>query len=322
MMEIKKATRTGIKPLIVMYSESGCGKTYSSLALARGMAGPDGRMIIGDSESGRASLYADIPIFKCRNGDPYETVEISEPFAPQKYIDLIDLIEDSGAAVGIIDSGSHEWEGVGGVIDLAADNEARSGKGLHTWKAPKYEHAKFVQRLMRSKIPWIVCLRAKYKTRQSKDQNGKTVIVKDDVTSPIQAEDFIFEATCHFELLPNHSIILTKHSHPGLKACFPADKTTPIEIKHGEMISKWCAAGGAPHHDRPIVSKEIVAIKNKLWKLTDKIHLGRASALEQYLWDENILDPTKSLGDLSEIELRAVYAATEKKIREGEGVTP
>ena len=91
------------------------------------------------------------------------------------------------------------------------------------------------------------------------------------------------------------------------------------------MIAAWCAAGGSPNtppQSTTQQSREQVQLKNKLWKLTDKIHLGSAKALEQFLWDENLLDPDKALSDLSESELRAVYAATEKKVREGEGVTP
>ena len=89
-------------------------------------------------------------------------------------------------------------------------------------------------------------------------------------------------------------------------------------------MAAWCAAGGSPAAPPSTTqqSREQVQLKNKLWKLTDKIHLGSAKALEQFLWDENLLDPTMALSDLSESELRAVYAATEKKVREGEGVTP
>ena len=169
---IKPATRVGINPLIVAYSESGCGKTYSALLLARGMAGPAGKIVVADSESGRASLYADV----LPGG--FETFDLCAPFSPTRYVEAVDAIEASGAVIGVIDSGSHEWEGPGGVNDMAMENESRSGRaGLHNWKTPKFEHAKFVQRLLRAKIPLIVCLRAKYKTRQKKDDKGKTVIL-------------------------------------------------------------------------------------------------------------------------------------------------
>jgi hypothetical protein len=148
--EIKQATRVGIKPLIAAYSESGCGKTYSALLLARGMAGPSGKIVVADSESGRASLYADV----LPGG--FETFDLSAPFTPARYVDAVGEIEASGAAVGIIDSGSHEWDGPGSVLDMATEIEAKSGRpGLHCWRQPKFEHAKFIQRLLRIKIPFV-----------------------------------------------------------------------------------------------------------------------------------------------------------------------
>lgn len=238
-IEFKTASRQHLKPLIGLYSESGCGKTMSALLLARGIVGPSGLIAMVDSESGRGAIYADVIPGSYKHG------LIEPPFSPARYIEAVDATEQLGAAIGIIDSASHEWEGIGGVVESAGDNESRTGKaGLHNWKQPKLDHQKFVQRLLRSSIPWIVCLRAKYKSRQTKDEKGKTVIVKDQATSPIQAEDFIFEMTAHAEILPKHNIILTKCSHPGLRTCFPENETEPLSIKHGELIAKWCANPG------------------------------------------------------------------------------
>ena len=54
--EIKKATRRGVIPLIGLCSESGCGKTYSALLLARGYVGPVGKIVVIDTEPSRQSL--------------------------------------------------------------------------------------------------------------------------------------------------------------------------------------------------------------------------------------------------------------------------
>jgi len=309
--QIKPATRVGINPLIEIYSESGCGKTYSALLLARGLAGQNGKIVVADSESGRASLYADV----LQGG--FETFDLCAPFSPSRYVEAVDSIEASGATVGIIDSGSHEWEGIGGVIDMAGEIEQRSGKtGLHCWKTPKFEHAKFVQRLLRTKIPIIVCLRAKYKSRQTKDEKGKTVILKDEATSPIQAEDFIFEATCHFEILQNHSIILTKCSHPSLRDCFPADKTTPITIEHGKKLAAWCNAAGNSASKPALKSTgdPLAALKKTLWDVTIPFHSGRKEALRQFLIDDCNLDPSKTLEDLTASELTAITAVAKGKL--------
>jgi hypothetical protein len=311
--EIRPATRQGVKPLIVLYSESGCGKTFSALLLARGLAGPHGKIVMGDSESGRGSLYADIPEI-----GGYQTFDLAAPFSPSRYVAAIDAIEESSAAIGILDSGSHEWEGRGGVLDMAGDIEQKSGKtGLHCWRVPKFEHGHFVQRLLRTKIPFIVCLRAKYKTRQTKNENGKTVLLKDDSTSPIQAEDFIFEATCHAEILPNHSVILTKCSHPGLRGCFPKDKTEPISTKHGEALARWCAAPGVAPASPPAAPKpkdELAALKRELWTLTNAVHSGDAAKFRQWLVDEALVDPAAQLDELTISNLRAVLAKAKAKL--------
>lgn len=298
---IKKATRSAVKPFLGIYGESGTGKTFSALILARGLAGLDGQIVLVDSESGRGSVYAKTPPV-----GEYDTLEIAPPFSPQNYIDKMDEAEASGATVGILDSGSHEWEGVGGVLDLAAESEHKTRRaGLHNWKGPKFEHAKFIQRLMRARIPWIVCLRAKYKTRQVKD-NGRTQIVKDDYTSPIQADDFIFECLCHGEVMQDHSFRLTKHSHPELLNCFPSKG--PIEVKHGRLIAEWCAGGITA----PATKLDHKALKAKLWKMTAGIHKNVPAVLEKHLKELGFIREDATLDKLTEADLERLIQLAEK----------
>jgi hypothetical protein len=278
--------------------------------LARGFAGKDGHICMIDSESGRGSLYADV----LPGG--YKTLELTAPFSPARYIEAIDAVEKSGAVIGIIDSASHEWEGISGVLDMATKNEEQSGKpGLHNWRKPKMEHAKFMLRMLQSSIPWIVCLRAKYKSRQIKNDRGKTEIVKDDHTSPISAEDFIYEMTCHFEVMPDHTIHLTKASHPTLGECFPADYKEPVSIKTGEAIAAWAAGGGAKPRPqssaRPAASQyagrttvapvtaddPLKAAKATLWNMV-KHNFDKVAAFENYLLSEGKLDGSENLKDL------------------------
>lgn len=311
---IKPATRQGVRPLIGLYSESGCGKTYSALLLARGFVGPTGKIVMADSESGRGSLYADV----LPGG--YDTLELTEPFSPERYVEAVSMIEKSGAAIGILDSASHSWEGLGGVTDMAMENERRSGKaGLHNWKEPKMAHAKFMLKLLQSPIPWIVCLRAKHKSRQLKGtpemaesgeiqkyQIGKTIILKDEHCSPIQAEDFIYEMTAHAEILPDHSIRLTKCSHPGLRDCFPT--IGPITSEHGQKIAQWANSAGAPS---PVTAKQTKTVKTppvldkfkqKLWSTCNPRVGKTVPEVEAQLIAWNILKEGQHLGDLNTAE--------------------
>jgi len=316
-MELKKATRTGVKPLIGIYGESGTGKSMTALLLARGLVGPNGRIAMIDSESGRGSLYADV----IPGG--YDVLELKEPFAPSRYVEAIRIVEESGAGVLIIDSASHEHEGIGGVLDMAAQNEERSGKaGLHNWKAPKMEHAKFMLKLLQSPLPIIVCLRAKYKTRQTKE-GGKTIIVKDEKTSPIQSEDFVFEMTAHAEILQNHTIILTKVSHPELRKCFPGDQTVPISIEHGEALARWCNGSSSPSSGTSTTKQAdltpLQAVKTILWKLMAPVNKGPDgkvpkdwSVIHQILWREDILDPANVDQVLDKMDVPAIEALISK----------
>jgi hypothetical protein len=306
---VRQATRQGVVPWIDLYSESGCGKTYSALLMARGLVGPDGLLVMLDSESGRGSLYADVPII-----GGYKVVDIAPPFSPARYMAALESILAVKPAAVVVDSMSHEWEGIGGILDMAGDNEEASKKsGLHNWKTPKLEHNKLVQYLLRFPVPFICCIRAKYKTRQKKI-DGKTVIVKDEVTSPIQAEDFIFEATAHAEILPDHSINLTKCSHPDLRACFP--EKGPITIEHGQKIAEWCRKAGQPRSEQKPEkpAAPIAELQAKLWKLLANLRKpGDKSwgSIEGWLLSHKIITDLQTVPKLTVEELRVVLDKAE-----------
>jgi hypothetical protein len=343
--DIKPATRTGIKPLIGIYSESGCGKTMSSLFIARGLVGPKGKIVMLDTESGRGSLYADV----IPGG--YEVMEMSESFSPSNYIAAIQAVEKSGASVLVIDSGSHEWEGLDGVTDMAMKiSQGRAAKWnkewdgvvqFGDWKQPKMEHQKFMLAMLQSPLPIIVCLRAKRKSHQTKGTKemadagiieqrniGKSMVLKDEFSSPIQAEDFIFEMMAHAEILQNHSIILTKCSHPSLRDCFPKDKTTPITIQHGELLAAWCAsAGGAVTTPKVIdpPQDELKALKLELWAVLKPIRNPGEKTWDtanDWLWAEEILDaakePVERAPDLTVEKFREVIKAAKQKLEKGQ----
>lgn len=306
--ELKPATRTSVKPLICFYGESGSGKTYSALLLARGLVGPTGKIAMIDTESGRGSLYADV----LPGG--YDVLQIMEPFSPERAIEAIQFIEKSGAKVGIIDSASHFWEGIGGVCDQADQNETKSGKpGLHNWRAPKMGHQKFVLKLLQSSLPWIICLRAKFKTRQTKD-GSKTAIVKDDYPTPIQDEGFIYETTCHGLIDGEHHFHLKKSSHPDLRRCMPNNELTTTE--HGKRLAEWCASPGGPGTGKQNGNGK-GELLSKLRAMTVEIHgwtTGMSPAewqslkpkLEAWLMESNIISDTQTMGELTTEELAEV----------------
>ena len=220
----------------MFYGLSGSGKTLSSLLIARGYVGPAGKIALIDTESSRGALYSDVV------SGGYNTADLSSPFTPEKYVAMITAAEQEHDII-IVDSISHEWEGDGGILSQALAEEQRTGKpGLHCWAKPKLAHQKLILKLLQAKRPVICCLRAKYKSRQVK-KNNKTEIVRDDHPSPIADEAFIYEATAHAEVMADHTLRITKCSHPDLRGCF--DKN-PATLETGAKIARWARGGSAP----------------------------------------------------------------------------
>ncbi len=281
---VRPAARQSARLLIGLFGESGSGKTKSSLLLARGIAGPKGKVIMIDTESGRGEFFADeIP-------GGYEVIPMDSPFSPERTIKAIELAEAQGADVLVCDSLSHCWEGIGGVLDLASDNEEAGKKGLAIWRKPKMEHAKFVLKLLQAKMTVIVCLRAKFKSRQVKNAKGFSEIVKDDHLTPIQADDFLFELTMHMQVNPDHTVIVTKKGRADLRACLPDDNSGPLEIRHGEAIAEWARGGTlVPPGEflklaSPVPSSpEIKALKRRLFDMTKGEHGGDSEKWWLYL---------------------------------------
>ena len=252
--KFRPAERTAAKPLICFYGQSGGGKTLSALLLARGFVGENGKIAMLDTESGRGEIYSDVV------PGGYSVAEIIAPFTPQNYVGALKAAEKEGDVV-IIDSVSHEWEGTGGVLDMAGAEAAKRGGGLHNWIEPKKAHQQFVLALLQSPATVIICCRAKHKTKQTKSKSGKTEVIKDDFTSPIQADEFIFEMTVHAEVLQDHTLRVTKCSHPDLQKIFKTGII--IDVKTGEQLADWAAGAGKLKVDKPIV-------EDKEWMVTDE----------------------------------------------------
>lgn len=310
-LTFRTATRKSFKPLIGLYAESGCGKTFSALLLARGIAGPNGRIALVDTEAGRGSLYSD-----CIPGG-YETLEMEPPFRPQRFIEIIDAAEKQGIDVLILDSMSHEWDGVGGVLDWAADNEDQGKKGQLIWKAPKMEHNMMVLRIMQSKLTIICCLQAVFKTRQVlNEETRRKEIVKDSCTSPIQNEKFIFSMTAHAEIFADHTINLTKWSHPNLKPCFPENRKEPISIRTGELIAQWCngvISDASVSPDKAKAKKQLWDLVKSKFETASKSKLDAVAQFEEWLRAQGLIDTTEALSDLGADRLTELHRVISKQ---------
>jgi hypothetical protein len=242
----RPARRSEAKPLIGLYSESGAGKTYSALLLARGFVGPAGKIGMIETESGRGEAYADI----IPGG--YDVLPIREDFSPRNYGEAIAAAEAAKLDALIIDSASHEWEGAGGVLSMAAENQAKGVTGVLVWQQPKMQHQRlFMLKLMQTPISLvIVCMRAKYPMIQGiNPANNKKEWYRSEELEPKQSEDILFEMFVHGWIDRGHKLHVTKCNREDLRPIFQDNK--PITLETGAALARWAAGTTSPERERP-----------------------------------------------------------------------
>jgi len=197
-----------------------------------------------ETESGRGEAYADM----LPGG--YDVLPIRENFSPENYGKALTAAEATKFDALIIDSASHEWEGAGGVLGMAAANQADGKKGPLVWQRPKMDHQRhFMLRLMQTPIPLvIVCMRAKYPMMERKDRNGNKEWVRSETIEPKQSADILFEMFVHGWIDREHKLHVTKYTRPDLAQIIRDNE--PITIETGRRLAEW-AKGGALAGDPP-----------------------------------------------------------------------
>jgi hypothetical protein len=205
------AERRNTHLLVALAGASGSGKTYSAMSLAQGICGDEPFAVV-DTEAGRALHYADQFNFK--------HADFAPPFTPERYLEVVKAAEKAGFGAIIIDNMSHEFDGQGGIMEMA-DNSSVKGPGA--WKDPKMRHKKMMNAFLQVRTHLIFCLRAEEKIDlTARDDRGK-VIVKNAGWFPIQEKRFMYEMTASFTLNP---------STPGV-----VDLTLPHKVQDQHRMS-------------------------------------------------------------------------------------
>ncbi len=257
-MQLKTANRKHSKIRISLTGPSGSGKTYSALLLARGLTDSWSKIAVIDSERGSADLYAHL-------GD-YNTLSLSAPYSPERYIEAIKVCESAGIEVIVIDSTTHEWEGDGGVLDI---HSKMQGNSFTNWKNLTPRHNRFIDTILKSNCHVICTIRSKqeYVINQ---KDGKNIPEKIGLKA-ITRDGFEYEMTLAFDLdMKNHAFTskdrttLFKNKDPFI-----------ITSETGKEIFNWCNSNpvkSEPKSDsdlnetdrRDIADKSIKGAINKL----------------------------------------------------------
>lgn len=194
--KIEEAHREGARLVIGVGGISGGGKTFTALQLAWGMANGDASKVgLMCTENKRGRLYSDILVDGDGKVHRFMIGDLTAPFSPARYVQGIQAFVDAGVEILVIDSVTHEWEGIGGCEDIAHAGSPRVPK----WNDAKREHKAFMNALLASPLHIVACMRAREKVKLVKGQGGKTDYESQGVL-PIQEKNFVFELTASMML--------------------------------------------------------------------------------------------------------------------------
>lgn len=185
----KKAERKQARLRLALTGPSGSGKTYSALLIAKGLGG---KIAVLDTEHESASLYAGMESIP-----DFDTCPLEPPYAPERYIEIINAAEKAGYGTLIIDSYSHEWIGSGGCLEIN-DQVALSKYRGNTWSAwseTTPRHRKLVDKILSSSMHIICTMRSKTETVQGEGKKVMKLGMKSE-----QREGSDYEFTTVLEL--------------------------------------------------------------------------------------------------------------------------
>jgi hypothetical protein len=222
-MQLQTAQRKRAKIKMGLQGPSGSGKTYSALLVASGLSSGWDKIAVIDTENHSAELYAHL--------GPYKVLNLPAPFTPESYISAIDICEQAGMEVIILDSVTHEWEYL---LDYHA---SLAGNSFTNWGKVTPRHNAFIQRILSSSCHTICTIRTKTDYVLN-EKNGKMVPEKVGMKS-VQRDGLDYELTIVFDLdLKNHAT--ASKDRTGMFFGKPAHT---LSVDTGRKIAEWCSSG-------------------------------------------------------------------------------
>lgn len=238
------AERRGL--FVALSGSTNSGKTFSALRLARGIAGPSGKIAVVDTEGGRTLHLKDAFAFDAN--------VMSPPFRPGRFAEAAEAAEDAGYDVMLIDSFSMEWAGVGGVLDwhdeelqrMAGDDYGkRERMKMAAWIKPKVAHKQMVLSFLNRRIPIIFSIRGEETVKP-----GGPGQKPEKVFKAICNNQFPYELTLAFRLAADRKGIIDLSDPNSWKmegahqAIFRDGEQ--LSEDHGAKLAAWARGGEAP----------------------------------------------------------------------------
>ena len=230
-LNLRQSSKKQAKIKLALAGASGCGKTYSSLLIAYGMTNNWSKIAIIDAENGSADLYAHL--------GNYNVLVLKSPYTPENYIRAIEICEQAGMEVIILDSISHLWE------YLLEIHSQMQGNSFTNWGKITPRQTAFVQKILTSKCHIIATMRTK-QDYVLNEKNGKMIPEKVGLKT-VMRDGIDYEFTIVLDIDMKHNAKASK-DRTGLFMDKPEFIITP---ETGKTILNWCNEGKAEIAEKP-----------------------------------------------------------------------
>lgn len=266
--QLAEEIREPLHALIAIAGPSGCGKTFSACTIAEALS--DGKpFAMIDTEAGRARHFQKRFNFAHCDFGPADEKGNVVGYSVDRYAEVIHDAEAKGFDVIVVDSFSHSWEGIGGVLErqdevlteiAGSDPQQREKMNFAAWNKVKPPYRKLLHTIIQCRAHVILCLRAKERIelfrRGQKTYLGKSKIRREDLAFDVVADkDLTYEMTCSFMLTPDRVGVPIPVKLPDeLMRAFPVDR--PIGPEAGKLLREWSlSGGGSGTEDKKLVDK-------------------------------------------------------------------
>ena len=244
-MQLKKSKKQHVKLRLGISGASGFGKSYSALLMAYGITKDWNKVAVIDSKNSSASLYSDLGEFNI--------LDLQPPYSPERYIEAIEVCENSGIDVIIIDSITHEWNGTGGCLQI----HEKLGGRWQDWAVITPRHQAFIDKILQSKSHIITTARRKIDYSLDVGTNGKSKVVKHG-TKEITREGFEYELTTNFEIINDKHLCKVSKDRTNL---FSNKPEFVSGVSTGEKLLKWSSTESLSKEDILVMIDESLTIK-------------------------------------------------------------
>lgn len=254
---------------VALVGGTNSGKTYSALRLARGIAGPKGKIAVLDTEGGRTLHLKDQFAFDVSMMDP--------PFRPARFAEAARDAEAAGYDCLVIDSFSMEWVGLGGVLEWHAqeldrmagdDHRKRERVKMAAWIKPKSAHKEMVFSFLQRRMPVIFSIRGEETVKPGEAGEKPTKLFK-----AVCNQAFLFEVTVSFRLATERKGIIDL-SDPASWKMEGAHRDIfrdgeQLSEAHGERLAAWAKGGStappvADPQPTPALPPKVAAARDAL----------------------------------------------------------